>query len=174
MKVLNKRNLIFVILLAVILITSVLPVIFNENVAISFNSLPAIVFFACSFIYAIIAFLNKERENLFVIGKNKLLKVFLHSLKEDAPNTDGDEYKKDFALSAFIFCASVPLYIPIAFFAKNFYATLSLTLTVAILRILITFAIILISRLKNIKKDNIKDENDRKEQERRESMGKWK
>ena len=91
---------------------------------------------------------------------------------------NSDEYKKEFALSAFIFCASIPLYIPLAFFAKNFYTALSSALSVTILRILFTFILVLVPRIiKNAqdkKKGRIKDEADRKEQERRESMGKWK
>ena len=66
----------------------------------------------------------------------------------------------------------------LAFFAENFYATLSSVLSVAILRILFTFVLILIPRIKKSMQDKkqarIKDEADRKEQERRESMGKWK
>ena len=103
--------------------------------------------------------------------------TFLRSL-EDNPDTDSDEYKKEFALSAFIFCASIPFYIPLAFFAKSFYTALSSALSVTMLRIVLTFALVLIPCIvKNVqdkKKARIKDESDRKEQERRESMGKWK
>ena len=178
MKVLKKSNLIFVFLSVAILIACVLPVILDENAAISFNSLPAIVFGVCSFIYAIIAFLNKEHGNLFVLGKNKLFIAFLRSQSDDNPNTDSDEYRKEFALSAFIFCASIPFYIPLAFFAKSFYSALSSALSVTILRILFTLILVLVPRIiKNAqekKQGRIKDEADRIEQERRESMGKWK
>lgn len=178
MKVLKKSNLVFVLLSIVILIACILPVILDENAAISFNSLPAIVFGVCSFIYAIIAFLNKEHGNLFVLGKNKLFIAFLRSQSDDNPDINSDEYKKEFALSAFIFCASIPFYIPLAFFAKGFYTALSSTLSVTLLRLLLTFILVLIPRLiKNAqdkKQGRIKDEADRIEQERRESMGKWK
>lgn len=178
MKVLNKRNLIFVILSVAILIACVFPVILDENATISFNSLPAIVFGVCSFIYAIVAFLNKEHGNLFVLGKNKLFIAFLRSQSDHNPDINSDEYKKEFALSAFIFCASIPFYIPLAFFATGFYTALTSTLSVTILRLLLTFILVLIPRLvKNAqdkKQGRIKDEADRIEQERRESMGKWK
>ena len=178
MKVLKKSNLIFVFLSIVILIACVLPVIFNEDAAISLNSVPAIVFGICSSIYAIIAFVNKKQGNLFVLVRNKLFIAFLRSLSDDKSNTDSDEYRKEFALSAFIFCASIPLYIPLAFFAKSFYTALSSALSVTILRILFTFILVLVPRIiKNVqdkKQGRIKDEADRKEQERRESMGKWK
>lgn len=171
------NKLIFILLSVAILIACVLPVILNENAAISFNSAPAIVFGICSAVYAVIAFVNKEHGNAFLLGKNKLFITFLRSL-EDNPDTDSDEYKKEFALSAFIFCASIPLYIPLAFFATSFYAALSSALSVTILRILFTFVLVLIPPIvKNAqdkKQARIKDEADRIEQERRESMGKWK
>ena len=173
---LNK--LIFIFLSVAILIACVLPVILHENASISFNSAPAIVFGVCSVIYAAIAFVNKERGNLFVLGRNKLFIAFLRSLKDDDPDAGSDEYKKEFALSAFVFCASIPLYIPLAFFAKSFYGALSSALSVTILRMLLTFVLVLIPRLmKNAqdkKQARIRDVADRKEQERRESMGKWK
>ena len=172
------NKLIFILLSVAILIACVLPVILNENAAISFNSAPALAFGVCSLVYAVIAFLNKEHGNAFLLGKDKLFITFLRSLKDDNPDTDSDEYKKEFALSAFIFCASIPFYIPLAFFAKSFYAALSSALSVTMLRILLTFILVLIPRIiKNAqdkKQNRMKDEVDRKEQERRESMGKWK
>ena len=173
----KSKKIIFIFLSVVILISCVLPVILNENASISFNSAPAIVFGICSVVYAVIAFLNKEHGNAFLLGRNKLFITFLRSL-EDNPDTDSDEYKKEFALSAFIFCASIPFYIPLAFFAESFYTALSSALSVTMLRIVLTFALVLIPCIvKNVqdkKKARIKDESDRKEQERRESMGKWK
>ena len=93
-------------------------------------------------------------------------------------HVEDEKYKKEFALSAFIFCASIPFYIPLAFFSESFYTAFSSALSVTMLRIVLTFALVLIPRIaKNAqdkKKARIKDESDRKEQERRESMGKWK
>ncbi len=178
MKTCKKSDLIFIFLSVVILIACVLPVILHEDAAITPNSAPAIVFCICSAVYAVIAFANKEHSNLFVLGGNKLFFAFLRSLSDDGPNTDSDEYKKEFALSAFIFFVSIPFYIPITFFAKSFYSALSLTLLVTILRILFTITLVLIPPvIKNAqekKQARVKDEADRKEQERRESMGKWK
>ena len=173
----KSKKLVFVFLSVAILIACILPIILDENAAISLNSTPAIVFGICSVVYAVIAFLNKEHGNAFLLGKNKLFITFLRSLEEN-PDTDNDEYKKEFALSAFIFCASIPFYIPLAFFAKSFYTALSSALSVTILREVLIIALVLIPRIiKNAqdkKKARIKDEADRKEQERRESMGKWK
>ena len=173
----KSKKLVFVFLSVAILIACILPIILDENAAISLNSTPAIVFGICSVVYAVIAFLNKEHGNAFLLGKNKLFITFLRSLEEN-PDTDNDEYKKEFALSAFIFCASIPFYIPLAFFAKSFYTALSSALSVTILREVLIIALVLIPRIiknaQNKKKARIKDEADRKEQERRESMGKWK
>ncbi len=178
MRVFKKSNLIFILSFIVILIACVLPVILHEDAAISFNSSPAVVFGVCSAVYAVIAFANKEHGNFFVLGRNKLFTAFLRSLSDDRPDTDSDEYKKEFALSAFIFCASIPFYIPLAFFAKSYYSALSSTLSVTLLRVLCTFALVLIrpviKMVKDKKQSRMRDEADRKEQERRESMGKWK
>ena len=172
------NKLVFILLSVAILIACVLPVILSENSAISINSAPAIVFGVCSVIYVVIAFVNKEHGNAFLLGKDKLFLTFLRSLEDNHPNADSDEYEKEFVLSAFIFCASIPFYIPLAFFAKSFYTALSSALSVTMLRIVLTFALVLIPRIiKNAqdkKKARIKDEADRKEQERRESMGNWK
>ncbi len=178
MKVFKNSTLAFVFLSVASLIGSVLSVVLNKNAAISLNSAPAIVFGACSSVYAVIAFANKKKGNLFVLGRNKLFVAFLRSLKDDDPDTDSEEYQKEFALSAFIFCASIPLYIPLAFFAKGFYTALSSALFVTVLRILFTLLLVLVPRImkqaQGKKQGRIKDEADRKEQERRESMGKWK
>ena len=178
MKVLNKRNLIFVILSVAIFLACFLPVILDENASISVNSIPAIAFGICSSIYAVIAFLNREQSNLFILGRNKLFIAFLRSQSDNKPDTYSDEHRKEFALSAFIFCASISFYIPLAFFAKGFYTALSSALSVTLLRLLLTFVLVLIPRLIKNAQDNkqgrIKDDADRIEQERRESMGKWK
>ena len=172
------NKLIFVFLSVFIIIACVLSVIVNENASISINSVPAIVFGICSVIYAVIAFANQQRRNLFVLGKNKFLIAFLSSFKDDNLNNDSDTYQKEFAFSAFIFCASIPFYIPLAFLVKSFSVAFTLTLSVTVLRMLFTLILVLIPRIiKNAqdqKRERIRDEADRKEQEYRESMGKWK
>ncbi len=177
MKMFKKGNIIFIFFI-LILTACILPVILHEDAEISLNSAPAIIFGICSAVYAVIAFLNKENGNLFVLGGNKLFFAFLRSLSDDKPNTDSDEYKKEFAFSAFIYCASIPFYIPLAFFAEDIYPAISSALGVTILRLVCTFALVLIPTVikntKDKKEARIKDESEKKEQERRESMGKWK
>ena len=101
------KKLVFIFLSVAILIACILPIILNENAAISFNFSPSIVFGVCSIIYAIIAFLNKENSNLFVLGRNKLFIAFLRSQSDETPDINSDEYKTEFALSAFILCSSI-------------------------------------------------------------------
>lgn len=172
------NKLVFILLSVAILIACVLPVILSENSAISINSAPAIAFGVCSVIYAVIAFVNKEHGNAFLLEKDKLFLTFLRSLEDNHPNADSDEYEKEFALSAFIFCASIPFYIPLAFFAKSFYTALSSALSVTILRLVLAYVSVFVPLItKNAqdkKKARIKDEADKKEQGRRESMGNWK
>ena len=174
----KRDKLILGLLSIVILIIFAFPVILSENASISVNSAPPLAFGICSVFYAVIAFANKGRGNLFALGRNKLFIAFLRSMGDGEADTDSDEYRKEFALSAFIFCVSIPFYIPLAFFAESFYTALSLSLSVTVLRLLLTTASALILRImKNVqdkKQERIRDEADRKEQERRESMGKWK
>lgn len=177
MRSLGKSRFIFIFLFVVILIATVLPVILSENAAITGNSAPAIAFGVCSVIYAIIAFAMRNQQNIFVLGKNRIFLALLRSMRDDASNTDSDAYRKEFALSAFVFCASIPFYIPLAFFAKSFYAALSSALSVTIFRMILEYAMVLIPRIvkraQDKKQERIRDEADRKEQERRESMGRW-
>ena len=70
------NKLVFILLSVAILIACVLPVILSENSAISINSALAIVFGVCSVIYAVIAFVNKEHGNAFLLGKDKLFLTF--------------------------------------------------------------------------------------------------
>ena len=172
------KTLLFIFLSVAILIACVLPVILNETAAISLSSVPALVLCICSVVYAMIAFFNKEHGNAFLLGKDKIFITFLRSLEDDNPNTDSDEYKRQFALSAFIFCVSIPFYIPLAFFAESFFIALSSALSVTIIRLVLTYVLVFIPLIiKNVqdkKKARIKDEADKKEQERRESMGNWK
>lgn len=177
MNVLNKRNLIFIFLSIIILIACVLPVIINKDATITKYSFISIVFAFCSVVYAVIAFILKEKGNLFTVGR-RFWRFVDYLFAETELYTKTENYKKEFAFSAFIFCASIPLYIPFAFFAKSFYTALSSALSVTIIRLLLTFVLVLIPRIlknaQNKKQGRIKDEADKREQERREELGGWK
>jgi len=180
MNVLKKSEVIFILLFIVILFACVLSVIFNEDASISVNSIPAIAVGVSSSVFAVIAFENKEVTNLFLTGGRRWRIFIFRSIygNKFEPDIDNDEYRMYFAISAFIYCAVIPLYIPIAFFAKDFGISFCLTLSVMILRMLssnifVTFFRIIIVA-KEQKHERIKDEAARKEQEHRESIGKWK
>ena len=177
MKISKNRKLVFIVLSIVILIASILPVIISRDAAITKYSFISIAFAFCSVVYVVIAFILKGKGNLFAAG-HRFWRFVDYLFAETESYTKTEDYKKEFELSAFVFCASIPLYIPLAFFAKSFYTALSSALSVTLLRILLTFVLVLIPRLiKNAqekKQGRIKVEADRKEQERRESMGIWK
>ena len=174
----KKQRTLFITVIAISLLLSILPVIvFRHSAAITVYSIPAIVFFVSSVVFAAVAFSFRERGNLFAYP-SKLFYILLVAISGDREYTSKLEYKKEFSITALIFCASIPFYIPIAFFTNGFYSSIMRPLEVSIAR---EIAIILLGLIppiiKNISDKNqqrIKDEADRKEQERRESMGKWK
>jgi len=175
MKNLKSRQLIYVILSVVVLILSALPIVMREDAVITRYSNVSIAFAFCSVAYAVIAFLLKNKGNLFVAGRFWFYRALSLTFSENESYT---EYKKEFELSAFIYCVTIPTYITLAFFANGFYSALSQALGWSILRrvVILTVVIIphIIKQIKAKKQQLIKDEADRKGQERRESMGTWK
>ena len=178
MKNLKNRRFLYVVLSVAVLIFNVLPIIFSDDVGITKYSIVSLAFAICSVVYAVIAFIFKDKENLFVAGKYWFYRVLSLTFSENESYAEDEEYKKEFELSAFIYCITIPTYITFAFFADGFYSALLQALRWTIFRLIaiIIVAIIppIIKRIREKKKQHIKDEADRKEQERRESMGKWK
>ena len=178
MKNLKSRRLIYVILSVVVLILSALPIVMREDAVITRYSNISIVFAFCSVVYAVVAILLKKKGNLFTHHVNDILLALMHTLDEDKSYTKSIEYKKEFELTAFIYCATIPPYITLAFFAGDFYSTLSQVLGWSILRLVVILTVAIVPRMtkliKTKKQQHIKDEADRKAQERRESMGTWK
>ncbi len=178
MKLLKKSNLLFVFLFIVILIASILPVIISKDAAITEYSFISIAFAVCSVIHATLAFAFKNKGNLFIKGKYWFYRLLDYSFSEDKTYTKSEDYKKEFALSAFIFCATIPPYISFAFFANGFYSELLKVIWWTILRGLAIILVVLVPPvIKNIqakKQQRLKDEAEMKKQESRESMGKWK
>ena len=177
MKISKNRKLVFIVLSIVILTASILPVIISKDATITKYSFVSIAFAFCSVVYAVIAFILREKGNLFIAGYRFWRFVdYLFAKPESYTKTEA--YKKEFELSAFVFCATIPPYISFAFFASDFYSALSRALLCSILQSLAIILIVLIppiiKSIKEKKRQQIKHEADRKEQERRESMGKWK
>ena len=177
MKNLKTRRLIYVVLSVIALVLNALPIVIKENAALSKYSIIYIAFALCSVVYAVIAFIFKDKGNLFVAGKYWFYRALSLSFSENK-NKDDEEYKKEFELSAFIYCVTIPTYVTFAFFAGSFYSAFSKALEWTIFRLVAIMVVVIIPpiirSIKEKKQQRIKDQADKKEQERRESMGKWK
>ena len=177
MKNLKNRKFIYVILSVVVLMLNALPIMIHwKNATINQYSTISLVFAVCSVVYAVIAFAFRHKGNLFVAGKHWLYRAMSFSKHES--KAEDEVYQKEFELSAFVFCVTIPAYITFAFFANGFYSALSQALGWTIVRLMAMLAIVMVppivKRIKAKKLQRIKDDTDRKEQEHRESMGRWK
>ena len=175
----QKRKVIYIFSFIAVLLMNIIPIlIFWEDVAINKYSMISIAFAVYSVVYVLIAFNLKNKGNLFIVEKYWFYNMLSWSFLKDQSYTKSEEYKKEFELSAFIYCAIIPAYITIALCANGFYSALSQALGWSIIRqiaiIIIVIILPIIKRIKAIKQQSSKDEADRKEQERRESMGNWK
>ena len=119
MKNLKTRRLIYVVLSVIALVLNALPIVIKKNAAFSQYSIISVAFAFCSFVYAVIAFIFKDKGNLFVAGKYWFYRALSLSFSENKYKDD-EEYKKEFDLSAFIYCVTIPTYITFAFFATAF------------------------------------------------------
>ena len=178
MRNLKNRKSLYVILSLAALILNALPIIIRDDAVITLYSTVFIAFAICSVVYAVIAFILKDKGNMFIAGKYWFYRALSLTFSENESNTEDEEYKKEFVLSAFIYCITIPTYITFAFFANGFYSAFSQALGWTIFRLIAIIIVVIIppivKRIKGKKQQRIKDEADRKEQERRESMGKWK
>ena len=175
---LKKGRIIYVGLFAVALIINALPIIIRGDVSITKYSAIPLAFAIGSITYAVVAFILKDKGNLFLAGRYWFYRAVSLVFSAHDTKEEGEEYQKKFALSAFIFCVTIPTYVTLGFFANEFYSALSQALWVTILREIAIIVFVLtppiIKRIKEKKQQRIQDDTERKEQERRESMGKWK
>ena len=178
MKIIKNRKVIYVILSIAVLLVSIMTIIFNKEASITKYSVVSIAFAVCSVLYALIAFIFKNKGNLFVAGKHWFYRALSFSFSENKQYIETEAYKKEFELSAFIYCVTIPVYVSFAFFANGFYSALSQALGITIFRQIAIILIVIVSpivkAIKAKKQQGLRDEADKKEQERRESMGKWK
>ena len=179
MRSIKSRITIYIFLSVVALVLYALPILVGGGIALTKYSAICIGFAVGSVIYAVIAFILKDQGNLFAVGRYKVYTVLAWAFSDERKYyTEGEQYKKEFELSAFIYCITIPAYITLAFFGNGFYSALSLALGWTVFRqvliIVIVAATPVIGHIKEKKMQRIADEADRKEQERRESMGKWK
>ncbi len=178
MKTLKNKKIIYVSLSIAALILNALPFIFRDDAALTAYSFVSIAFAICSIVYASIGFMLRDKGNLFLAGKHWYYRLLSLTFSKNKSYTEDAEYKKEFELSAFIFCVTIPTYITLAFFAVGFYSAISQAVSWTIVRSVAIIMIVIIPRIiKAIKAKNqqrLRDDADRKEQERLESMGKWK
>jgi len=179
MKNIKNRKFIYVILSVVVLVINALPIMIHwGNAAMTQYSIVSIAFAVGSVVYAVIAFAFRNKGNLFVAGKHWLYRAISMSFFKNESKAEDEAYRKEFELSAFIYCVTIPTYITFAFFANGFYSALSQALGWTIVRLMAMLVIVIVppivKGMKAKKQQRIKDEADRKEQEHRESMGKWK
>lgn len=173
----NKKIWYVVLSVAAVILNALPMIIFRDDLAITKYSSISIAFAICSVVYAVIAFILRGKGNLFTAG-HRFWRFVDYLFAETKSYTKTEDYKKEFALSAFIYCVTIPTYITFSFFANGFFSALLQALSWTIIRqiaiILIVMVPPIIKRIKEKKQQRIKDEAGRKEQERRESMGKWK
>lgn len=178
MRNLKNRKLLYVVVSVAALILNAVPIIIRHDVAITKYSIVSIAFAICSVVYAVIAFIFKDKGNLFVAGKYWFYRILSLTFSENESHSKDEECKKEFELSAFIYCITIPTYITFAFSADGFYSAFSQALRWTIFRLIAIIIVVIVppivKGIKAKKQQRIKDETDRKEQERRESMGKWK
>ena len=177
MKNIKIKKIIYFAVAVLVLIASILPIVLSEDASLTEYSAVSLTFALCSVIYAVIAFSQRNKGNLFVAGKHWVWRALRWSFSDNRAYTESDEYKKEFELSAFIWCITIPAYVSSAFFAGGFYSALSQALGWTIFRtiviLILCIALPMIKHAREKKQQRLRDEADRKEQERRESMGKW-
>lgn len=173
MKISKIKIIVYTVISVAVLILNIVPIIiFRDNVTITSYSIPSIVFAVCSIVFAVFAILFRERINLFCLNLYIIHKILNKSYNES------EEYKNDFLMFAFIYCAAIPTYITLSLFVNNVYASFMRPIDVCIVRNVVTIVFGLVppfvKNIKSKKQQHLKDESDRKEQERRESSGEWK
>lgn len=169
----KNRNLIYVILSVAALILNALPMM-SGDAALTKYSIVSVAFAVGSVVYIAVAFIFRDRDNLFFAGRYWFYRALTLMFSENEAYTEKEEYKKEFELSAFVYCITTPTYVTLAFFATEFFSALSQALGWTVVRQIAIIIVVLIQRIKEIKRQRIREEAERKEQERMESMGKWK
>ncbi len=177
MKNLKNRKALYAVLAIVGLFLSILPILLGDNAELTKYSIVPFIFAICSVIYAVMAFIFMDKGNLFLCGRFWLYRALSWTFSGESRAED-EEYKREFELSAFLYCITIPAYVTFAFFATNFYSALEQAIGWTIIRILAEIIIVIIppiiKSVKAKKEQQMKDEVDRKTQEHRESMGNWK
>lgn len=168
----KKRNVLYFLLYAVILMINILIVLSKESsMAISEFSIPALFLMIAMIINGILSYLLRHKGNGLTFSR-----FDCNPFAPDRDYTFEESYTKRFFIMLKIYCLVIPFYIPQIFFASNYLQTLWALLTFFIPQIV--FIIMGVTDiLKDVKEYKAKTEQLEKErllQEQREELGKWK
>ncbi|GEM_PF-3980537 len=168
----KKRNVLYFLLYAVILMINILIVLSKKSsMAISEFSIPALFLMIAMIINGILSYLLRHKGNGLTFSR-----FDCNPFAPDRDYTFEESYTKRFFIMLKIYCLVIPFYIPQIFFASNYLQTLWALLTFFIPQIV--FIIMGVTDvLKDVKEYKAKTEQLEKErllQEQREELGKWK
>lgn len=168
----KKRNVLYFLLYAVILMINILIVLSKKSsMAISEFSIPALLLMIAMIINGILSYLLRHKGNGLTFSR-----FDCNPFAPDRDYTFEESYTKRFFIMLKIYCLVIPFYIPQIFFASNYLQTLWALLTFFIPQIV--FIIMGVTDiLKDVKEYKAKTEQLEKErllQEQREELGKWK
>lgn len=168
----KKRNVLYFLLYAVILMINILIVLSKKSsMAISEFSIPALFLMIAMIINGILSYLLRHKGNGLTFSR-----FDCNPFAPDRDYTFEESYTKRFFIMLKIYCLVIPFYIPQIFFASNYLQTLWALLTFFIPQIV--FIIMGVTDiLKDVKEYKTKTEQLEKErllQEQREELGKWK
>lgn len=168
----KKRNVLYFLLYAVILIINILIVLSKKSsMTISEFSIPALFLMIAMIINGVLSYLLRHKGNGLTFSR-----FHCNPFAPDRDYTFEESYTKRFFIMLKIYCLVIPFYIPQIFFASNYFQTLWALLTFAIPQIV--FIIMGVTdTLKDVKEYKAKTEQLEKErllQEQREELGKWK
>lgn len=168
----KKRNVLYFLLYAMILMINILIVLSKKSsMAISEFSIPALFLMIAMIINGILSYLLRHKGNGLTFSR-----FDCNPFAPDRDYTFEESYTKRFFIMLKIYCLVIPFYIPQIFFASNYLQTLWALLTFFIPQIV--FIIMGVTDvLKDVKEYKAKTEQLEKErllQEQREELGKWK
>lgn len=168
----KKRNVLYFLLYAVILMINILIVLSKKSsMAISEFSIPALFLMIAMIINGILSYLLRHKGNGLTFSR-----FDCNPFAPDRDYTFEESYTKRFFIMLKIYCIVIPFYIPQIFFASNYLQTLWALLTFFIPQIV--FIIMGVTDIsKDVKEYKTKTEQLEKErllQEQREELGKWK
>lgn len=114
---LNKKT-VLICVYGFIIAINILPLImFSDRVALRIYSIPAAATMAINILHGFMSYLYRYKRNYLVLG-NSPRNAMWHMLSDDREASEKE--LKEFYMMLKIYCAPIPFYIPIIFFAQSF------------------------------------------------------